>query len=66
MEEAEKNIINDINIEGKNYTLEIIEQNERTKKTNIDIKIIDFIIKNLKQEKKLDEIKKRQGQKLEI
>ena len=59
MEEAEKNLINDINIEEKNFRMEINEQNERIKKINIDIKKIDFKIKNLKQEKKLDEIKKK-------
>ena len=59
MEEAEKNLINEINIEEKNFRMEINEQNERIKKINIDMKRIDFKIKNLKQEKKLDEIKKK-------
>ena len=59
MEEAEKNLINEINIEEKNFRMEINEQNDRLKKLNIDIKKIEFKIKNLKQEKKLDEIKKK-------
>ena len=59
MEEAEKNLINEINIEEKNFRMEINEQNDRMKKIKTDINKIDFKIKNLKQEKKLDEIKKK-------
>ena len=59
MEEAEKNIINAINIEEKNYRIEINEQNEIIKKINIDINKIDLKIKNLIQEKNLDKNKKK-------
>ena len=59
MEEAEKNLISEINIEEKNFRIEINEQNDRIKKLNTDIKKIDFKIKNLRQEKKLDEIKRK-------
>ena len=59
MEEAEKNLINEINMEEKNFRIEINEQNDRIKQLKVDIKKIDFKIKNLKQEKKLDEIKKK-------
>ena len=59
MEEKEKNLINEINIEEKNFRMEINEQNDIMKKINVDIKKVDFKIKNLKQEKKLDEIKKK-------
>ena len=40
MEEAEKNLINEINIEEKNFRIEINEQNDRIKKINTDIKRI--------------------------
>ena len=59
MEEAEKNLINEINIEEKNFRIEINEQIDRINRINTDIKKIDFKIKNLRQEKKLDEIKKK-------
>ena len=59
MEEVEKNLINEINIEEKNFRIEINEQNDRIKKINTDIKRIEFKIKNLIQEKKMDEIKKK-------
>ena len=59
MEDAEKNLISEINIEEKNFRMEINEQRDRINKINTDIKRIDFKIKNLKQEKKLDEIKNK-------
>ena len=59
MDEAEKNLINQINAEEKNFRIEINEQNDRIKQLKVDINRIDFKIKNLKQEKKLDEIKKK-------
>ena len=59
MEEAEKNLINEINIEEKNYRAEINAQSDVIKKINTDIKKIEFKIKNLIQEKKMDEIKKK-------
>ena len=59
MEEAERNLINQINIEEKNFRIEINEQADRIKKLSTDIKKIDFKLKNLRQEKKLDEIKKK-------
>ena len=59
IEEVEKNLINEINIEEKNFRIEINEQSDRIKKLNVDIKRIEFKIKNLIQEKKMDEIKKK-------
>ena len=59
MKEAEKNLINEINIEEKNFRIEINEQNDRIKKINTEIKRMDFKIKNLRQEKKMDEIKRK-------
>ena len=59
MEDAEKNLINEINIEEKNFRMEINEQRDKINQINTDIKKVDFKIKNLKQEKKLDEIKRK-------
>jgi len=59
MKEVEKNIINEINIEEKNYRTEINEQNDVIKKLKADITKINFKIKNLVQEKKMDEIKRK-------
>ena len=54
MEEAEKNLINEINIEEKNYRAEINAQSDVIKKINTDIKKIEFKIK-----KKWMKLKKR-------
>jgi chromosome segregation ATPase len=59
MKEVEKNIINEINIEEKNYRTEINEQMDIIKKLNADISKVNFKIKNLVQEKKMDEIKRK-------
>lgn len=59
MQEVEKNIINEINIEEKNYRTEINEQLDIIKKLNGDINKINFKIKNLIQEKKMEEIKRK-------
>ena len=59
MEEAEKNLINEINIEEKNFRMEINEENQMIKNIEFEIKRKNSQIKQLKNEKKLDEINKK-------
>ena len=56
MEEIEKNLIEQINIEEKNFRIKINEQNDIMRNINDQIIKIDLIIKNLVQEKKMDKI----------
>ena len=59
MEEAEKNLINEINIEEKNFRIEINEETQTIKNINEEIKRKNSAIKKLKNEKKMDEIIKK-------
>ena len=59
MEEIEKNLINEINIEEKNFRTEINEELQIIKNINNEIKRKNSRIKKLKNEKKLDEITKK-------
>lgn len=59
MEEIEKNLIEQINIEEKNFRIEINEQNDIMANINSDIHKIVMQIKNLQQEKKMDIILKK-------
>lgn len=59
MEEAEKKLINEINEEEKKYRIEINEQNDIAKNLTGEIKNLVFKIKILQQEKKMEEIKKK-------
>ena len=59
MEEAEKNLINEINIEEKNFRIEINEEAQIIKNINEEIKRKNSAIKKLKNEKKMDEIIKK-------
>ena len=59
MEEAEKNLINEINIEEKNFRMEINEEVLTMKNINNEIEKKNSEIKKLKDEKKMDEIAKK-------
>ena len=59
MEEAEKNLINEINIEEKNFRIEINEEMQIIKNINLEMKRKNSKIKKLRNEKKLDEINKK-------
>ena len=59
MEETEKNLINEINIEEKNFRTEINEEMQIIKNINNEIKRKNSQIKKLKNEKKLEEINKK-------
>jgi hypothetical protein len=56
MEEIEKNLIEQINSEEKNFRIEINEQNDIIRNINDQIIKIDMKIKSLVQEKKMDKI----------
>ena len=59
MEEAEKNLINEINIEEKNFRIEINEEVQVMKNINNEINRKNSQIKKLKDEKKMEEIVKK-------
>jgi hypothetical protein len=59
MEEAKKNLINEINIEKKNFRIEINEEMQIIKNINLEMKRKNSKIKKLRNEKKLDEINKK-------
>ena len=63
MEEAEKNLINEINIEEKDFRIEINEENQVIKNINNEILNINNKLKQLKNEKKLEEITKKNRKK---
>ena len=59
MEEAEKNLINEINIEEKNFRIEINEETKLINNIQFEIKRKNSQIKKLRNEKKMDEIMKK-------
>jgi len=59
MEEAEKNLINEINLEEKNFRIEINEENKLINNIQNEIKRKNSQIKKLRNEKKMDEIIKK-------